>query len=65
MPDVSFENLLAVGLVAALAPLLPDLAPRRLLPAIVLESPSAPSSASTRSDGSPTTPRRGRDADVV
>src|SRR4051812_26589328 len=37
MPDVSFGNLLAVSLVAAAAPLLLGLAPRLLVPAIVVE----------------------------
>src|SRR3712207_4022472 len=37
MPEVSFGNLLAIGLVAALAPLLLGLAPRLSVPAIVLE----------------------------
>ena len=37
MPEVSFGNLLAIGLVAALAPLLLGLAPRLAVPAIVLE----------------------------
>lgn len=37
MPDVSFGNLLAVSLVAVLAPLLLGLAPRLRIPSIVLE----------------------------